>query len=207
VIERPFAELVASLAARTPTPGGGAAGGMAAAMGNALLLMAVRFCRGKKSNQAREGDLATAEQRLLALHAEMLTLAARDCASFEPVAKAYELPRATPQEQATRQAAIELGLLGAMTVPQETLRLVRDALAAAAAVADCAHKTIVSDLAAGGQLLRAAAEIAFLNVRINAALLSTPASQHPALASSQALRDDGARQQAVLQAAADRLLS
>ena len=209
MIERPFSELVASLAERTPTPAGGAAAGMAAAMGSALLLMVVRFSRGKKSNLAREGELAAVEQRLLALHAEMLALAERDCQSFAPVAAAYHLPQATAADQAARQAAIDQGLLGAMVVPQETLRLVREALATVAPVAAGAGKSTVADLLAGGELLCAAAEIAIRNLRVNAALVDAALAAAPvqaALASATALRDDVARQQAALRVAADRLL-
>ncbi len=206
MIERPFAEFVASLAARTPAPGGGAAGGVAAAMGNALLLMVVRFSRGKKSTLSRDAELAATEQRLVALQAQILTLAERDSQSFAPVAAAYQMPNATPAEKAARQAAIDQGLVGAMVVPQETLRLAQAALAAVLPVADCAGKSIVSDLAAGAELLRAAAEIAYLNLRINVALLSGSAGARDALAAAAQIHDAVGKQQAALRAAADRLL-
>lgn len=203
VIERPFSELVESLAARTPAPGGGAAGGMAAAMGSALLLMVVRFSRGKKANASREDELARVERRLAELNAAMLPLAERDAAGFAPVAMAYRLPQATSAEKAARQAAIRDGLLGAMMVPEETLRLVHEALATVLPVADCAGKSIVSDLAAGAALLLAAAEIALLNLRINASLAATASAP---LASAQALRDDVVRLCAAVGAVADRWL-
>lgn len=203
MIERPFSELVESLAARTPAPGGGAAGGMAAAMGSALLLMVVRFSRGKKANLAREGQLAAVESDLEALHAAILPLAERDAQGFEPVAAAYRLPQATPAEKAAREAAIRAGLEGAMAVPFETLRLVQRALATVLPVADCANKSIVSDLAAGAALLSAAAEIALLNLRINVALAGRG---DDVLASGRDLREDVARQHASVCAAAERLL-
>jgi formiminotetrahydrofolate cyclodeaminase len=188
VLDRPFSDFVQALAARTPTPGGGAAGGFAAAMGNALLLMVVRFSRGKKANVARETELAAAERALLALAAPMATLAQRDCDSFAPVAAAYQLPQTTDAEKGARQRAIDLGLEGALGVPLETLRLARAALAAVTPVADCANKTIVSDLAAGAELLIAAAEIALLNVRINCSLLGSGAVAERAASEATALR-------------------
>lgn len=205
VLDRPFSEFVADLAARTPAPGGGAAAGFAAVMGSALLLMVIRFCRGKKANAAREAELEAVEARLLDLHAQILPLAQRDAASFTPVAAAYRLPQATPQEQAARRAAIAAGLLGAMAVPAETLRLAREALAAVVPVAECANKTIVSDFVAGAGLLRAAADIAWLNLRVNASLAGA-AELRDALASGAALRDDVVRFQGVLAGAAERTL-
>ncbi len=171
MIDRPLRDLVEGLAARTPSPGGGAAGGVAAAMGVALLLMVVRFSRGKKATAARDADLARAESALDALLQRAGPLAEADCTSFEPVAAAYGLPKDTPAQTAARDAAIRRGLQGAMVVPMQTLEVVREALRAAAPVFDCAGRTIVSDQAAGAALLQTAAEIACLNVRINARLL------------------------------------
>ena len=54
MIHQPFDQLIESLAAKTPTPGGGAAAAMAGCMGAALFLMVVRFSRGKKANVDRE---------------------------------------------------------------------------------------------------------------------------------------------------------
>ena len=169
--DRPLHDFIEGLAARTPTPGGGAAGGVAAAMGVALLLMAVRFSRGKKATAARDAELAAAEASLEALRAPAAALAEADAASFAPVAAAYGLPKQTPAEIAARDAAIRRGLVGAMRVPMQTLELVVAALRAVEPVLDCAGRTIVSDQAAGATLLRSAAEIACLNVRINARLI------------------------------------
>lgn len=173
-------------------------------MGSALLLMVVRFSRGKKANAAREAELTSVEADLSALHAAILPLAERDAQGFEPVAAAYGLPRATPAEQAAREAAIRAGLVEAMVVPFESLRLIQRALATVLPVADCANRSIVSDLAAGATLLRAAAEIALLNLRINVSLAG---EGDDVLASARSMREDVVRQHAALCAAADRLLA
>ena len=61
MISQSFEALVASMAAKTPTPGGGAAAAMAGSMGTSLFLMTVRFSQGKKANVDREEDLACVE--------------------------------------------------------------------------------------------------------------------------------------------------
>ena len=61
MIHQTFAQIVDSLARKTPTPGGGAAAAMSGCMGTALFLMVVRFSRGKKANVDREQDLARVE--------------------------------------------------------------------------------------------------------------------------------------------------
>ncbi|MFO1076711.1 MAG: cyclodeaminase/cyclohydrolase family protein [Planctomycetota bacterium] len=172
MIEQPFAKFLESLAARTPTPGGGAAAAMAGCMGTALFLMVVRFSRGKKANVDREGDLARVEG-VLAGHLErLMPMADRDCKSFDLVSAAYGMPKDTEPQKALREKAVQEAMVGAMVVPEETLCMVRDVFVAMDSVRSCVGKAIVSDLASGAALLLAAAEGAFLNVRINAAFLT-----------------------------------
>lgn len=171
MIQQSFGKLVESLAARTPTPGGGAAAAMAGCLGTSLFLMVVRFSRGKKANADREAELTEVEQ-LLSGHLErLLPMAERDCKSFDLVSAAYGMPKATDDEKALRHKAIQEAMVGAMVVPEEALCMVRDVFVAMDRVADCVGKAIVSDLASGAALLLASAEGAFLNVRINAAYL------------------------------------
>lgn len=172
MIQQSFADFLTSLAAKTPTPGGGAAAAMAGSMGTALFLMVVRFSRGKKANIDREGDLGRAE-KVLADHLERLEpMAERDCKSFDLVSAAYGMAKATDADKELRTKAIQEALIGAMVVPEETLCMVRDVFVAMDEVSSCVGKAIVSDLASGASLLLAGAEGAFLNVRINAAFLS-----------------------------------
>lgn len=171
MIDQTFRQIVDSLGARTPTPGGGAAAAMSACLGTALFLMVVRFSQGKKQNADREQDLAQAE-RLLQDHLErLLPMADRDCRSYDLVLQAYGMPKETSQQQAIRSRAVQEAMRGAMVVPEETLCMVRDVFHAMASVRECIGKAIVSDLASGASLLLAAAEGAYLNVRINAIYL------------------------------------
>ncbi len=171
MIQQPFANLIESLAAKTPTPGGGAAAAMAGSLGTSLFLMVTRFSQGKKANVDREGDLAEVE-KLLADHLErLMPMAERDCKSFDLVSAAYGMPKATDDEKELRSKAIQEALVGAMVVPEEALCMVRDVFVAMDGVVECIGKAIVSDLASGAALLLASAEGAFLNVRINASFL------------------------------------
>jgi len=172
MIQQSFEQLIESLAAKTPTPGGGAAAAMTGCMGTALFLMVVRFSRGKKANVAREEDLARVESLLEGHLVRMMPMAERDCRSFDLVSAAYGMPKDTDQQKELRQKAIQEAMVGAMVVPEETLCMVRDVFVAMEGVVDCIGKAIVSDLASGASLLLAAAEGAFLNVRINAAYLT-----------------------------------
>ncbi len=172
MIDQPFSALLDSLAAKTATPGGGAAAAMAGCMGTALFLMVVRFSRGKKANLDRDGDLERVETQLADHLKRMKPMAERDCRSFELVSAAYGMPKDDDGQKALREKAIQEAMVGAMVVPEETLCMVRDVFVAMETVTGCIGKAIVSDLASGAALLLAAAEGAFLNVKINAAFLT-----------------------------------
>lgn len=190
MIDQPFARLVETLAARTPTPGGGAAAALAACLGTALLLMVVRFSRGRKQNAGREDDLAAAEERLAGCLADLQPMAQRDCEAYDRVAAAWRLPKDSEAQQRARTAAAQEAMAGAMAVPEETLAMVRDVFEAVAGVVPCVGRSIVSDLASGAALLLAGAEGASLNVRINAAELHDRAAAGRALDRAGRLLDE-----------------
>jgi formiminotetrahydrofolate cyclodeaminase len=99
-------------------------------------------------------------------------MADRDCRSFDLVSAAYGMPKDGDEQKKLREKAIQEAMVGAMVVPEETLCMVRDVFVAMESVIPCIGKAIVSDLASGASLLLAAAEGAFLNVRINATYLT-----------------------------------
>ena len=172
MIDKSFSQIIESIAAKTPTPGGGAAAAMAGCMGTALFLMVVRFSRGKKANVDRESDLARVETLLADALKRMMPMAERDCRSFDHVSAAYGMPKDTDAQKKLREKAVQEAMAGAMVVPEETLCMVRDVFVAMEQVTNCIGKAIVSDLASGAALLLASAEGAFLNVRINAGYLT-----------------------------------
>lgn len=190
MIDQSFGKFIESVAAKKPTPGGGACAAKAAAMGTALLLMVVRFSRGKKGNEEHEDDLAEAET-LLEDHLErVLPMADRDCAAFDMVSSAYGLPKQSEEEKAVRSKAIEEAMIGAMVVPEETMCMIRDAFDAVDRIVGCVNKNIVSDLGSGAELLRAGAESAYFNVRINAAYLKNRELAKTTLSRTLAVRDE-----------------
>jgi formiminotetrahydrofolate cyclodeaminase len=206
MIQQPFDRIVASLAAKTPTPGGGAAAAMAGCMGAALFLMVVRYSRGKKANLDRDAELAAVEQQLDGQLQALLPMAERDCRSFDGVSVAFGMKKDTDAEKAARNAAIQQATVGAMVVPEETLAMCRDVFTTIHPVVGCIGKTIASDLAAGAQLLLAGAEGAYLNVRINAGSLDDKAFASKAMARADAVLADARKAQAAIAATVDALL-
>jgi formiminotetrahydrofolate cyclodeaminase len=206
MIQQSFEQIVASLAAKTPTPGGGAAAAMAGSMGAALFQMVVRYSRGKKANVDRDGDLAAAEAKLGSQLQALLPMAERDCRSFDLVSAAFGMKKDTDAEKAARNAAIQQATIGAMVVPEETLVMCRDVFTAIQPVIGCIGKTIASDLAAGASLLRSGAEGAYLNVRINAGSLDDKALAAATMARADAVLAEVRKAEAAIAATVDALL-
>lgn len=206
MISQSFQELVESLAAKTPTPGGGAAAAMAGCMGTSLFLMTVRFSQGKKANAGREADLALAETALQAHLQHLLPMGARDCEAFDLVSAAFRMPKDTDDDKAARSAAIQESMVGAMLVPEQTQIMIRDVFATMDKVCDCIGKSIASDLASGAALLLAGAEGAFLNVRINAAELKDRELADAAMSRATSVRDEIRSRQEAIAVAVDRML-
>ena len=207
MIDQSFEKLVDSLAAKTPTPGGGAAAALAGCMGAALLLMVVRMARGRKANVAREEELAKVEQ-WLAGHVERLKpMADRDCKAYDRVMGAYAMPKDSDEQKALRDRVIQESMVGAMVVPEETLCMVRDVFEAVEGVLDCVHKGPASDMASGSALLVAAADAALLNVRINAAFLHDRTLADETMVRAKAVRKDIQRRHEALQEKVEKLLA
>ncbi len=206
MIDQPYDKFITSLAAKTPTPGGGACAAMAGAMGTALYLMVVRFSRGKKANAERDDDLAVAETVLDDHLQRILPMAEQDCAAYDLVSSAYSLPKETEDEKAIRKSAIQEAMVGAMVVPEETMCTIRDVFGAVDRIIDCVGKNIVSDLGSGAELLRAGAESAYFNVRINAAFLDDRELADSTLSRTLDVRDEILRHHDSIRRVVDGLL-
>src|SRR3974390_3111583 len=91
------------LAARVPTPGGGATGALHAAQSAALLAMVARYSDGAKYDAAlMDHIIAEAD----GLRTDALTLAESDEEAFAAVAEAYRLPKETAEQKQARSAAV-----------------------------------------------------------------------------------------------------
>ena len=168
LVDLPLRDFVASLAARTSTPGGGSMAAALVAAGSALVAMAFRFTNGEKY-AAVEARLADRLDDLDRLRARGLELVDLDSRSYEAVTAAYKLPKSTDAEKAARTAAIQAGMRGALEVPAETIDRALAALVIAVEGLADINPNLISDAASGANCLASACEAAYLNVLINAA--------------------------------------
>jgi len=160
-------ELLEALASSMPTPGGGTAAAIAAAMGTSLLVMVAGLAKSRNNTGDEKAALAAVLDELAPLTAHLMHLADADTEAFSRVMDAYRLPKGSDDEKAARTRAIQSALQGATIVPLDTLRACADAMVQSRIVADRGNRSAASDVGVAVALLRAAAAGAYANVRIN----------------------------------------
>lgn len=170
-------QLLSALASPDPTPGGGTAAAIAGAIGTALLVMVTGLAKSRHNLDHEKTALAAAKSGLEPISSSLMHLADADTLAFDEVMAAYRMPKASDDDRAARTRAIQAALRGATEIPLQTLRACADALAHARPVADYGNQSAASDVGVAIGLLKAAAEGAAANVRINLAGLKDEAYQ------------------------------
>jgi methenyltetrahydrofolate cyclohydrolase len=166
-------EFLTALAAKTPTPGGGAVAGLTAATAAALASMVVSYSIGKKSLSAHEPALRDHAAALERERAIFLELADADAVAYGRVNALMKLPETDPKRaaelaEATResvrvpqmlQAACAESLRRFQQLTAIMNRNLRSDLAIAAVLADAASRACVWNISVSCGDLADAAEI------------------------------------------------
>ncbi len=160
---------LASLAAATPTPGGGTVSAIAGALGVALARMVAGLARGKVGYEGVQEDLGQMEARGAQLQAHLMTLADKDSAAYEAVMAAMHLPKTSDVERAARVQALQQAYRAATEVPLETMQACVEAIELAALAVEKGNRGATTDAAVAILLAEAGLRGASLNARINLA--------------------------------------
>lgn len=158
---------ISELASKASVPGGGGASALGGAIGSALGSMVGNLTLGKKKYAEYEPDILAILKKLEQNQKELLDLIDKDADAFEPLARAYSLPKNTEEELAHKEAVLEKALLTASLVPLEIMQKALDALYLQEELSQKGTRMAVSDVAVGVQFLRSALLGASMNVYIN----------------------------------------
>lgn len=161
------ADFLEQLSSKAPVPGGGGAAALAGALGVALGNMVGSLTMGKKKYAAAEPEIIALNERAMALRQELEALVTADAEVFEPLSRAYGLPRSTPEDLAHREAVMAEVLESASAVPMEIMERCGEGIRLVEQYAEKGSVLAVSDAGCAAALCRAAMEAASLNVRIN----------------------------------------
>ncbi len=167
--DKTCAEFVDVLSSKAPVPGGGGASALVGAVGTALGSMVGSLTVGKKKYKDVEPDITALMQKAGALQSDFLSLVEKDAEAFEPLSRAYGLPKETEEEKAYKAEVMEKCLSDACAVPLEIMEKCCEALDLMKEFADKGSKLALSDAGVGAVMCGAALQGASLNVFINTA--------------------------------------
>jgi methenyltetrahydrofolate cyclohydrolase len=159
LLDCPVTEFLDRLAAKQPTPGGGGAAAITAAMAAGLVGMAARFSTAQLIDAASRAAYADR------MRTQVAALAEQDAEAYQAVLAAFALPR-EPDPQ-VRRRQIRHSLERASQVPAHVAEIACNIATEAIAVAEKGNSNLRGDAFAAATLAAAAARAAAELVRLN----------------------------------------
>lgn len=202
----PLVEFADELSSDSPAPGGGSVAALCGALSASLSAMVAALTWSKKGMEdARPamGEVGNAGQRLKDWFIDAVDF---DTEAFNDVLAARRLPKTTPEQQRSRDAAIERANQAATRVPLTVLKKSVEALIVAERAARFGNPNSVSDAGVAGACALAAAEGAALNVRINLPTLGDTAAAQRMRDEQRELLDQARRHADAVRAVVDDVL-
>lgn len=156
------------LASRAAVPGGGGAAALIGAAAAALDSMVGRLTLGKPKYAAVQDDIERLTAEADALRLELLSLVEKDAEAFEPLSRAYGIPKDRPD----RAEILEQALKTAAEPPMQMLRACCRGIELSRELADKGSVLALSDAGCAAVFFWAGMYAAALNVRINTKSMS-----------------------------------
>ncbi len=163
MLEKPATQFLSELSSNAPVPGGGGASAAVGAFAAALGMMVTNLTIGKKKYADYEEEVKAVRDRLEDLRDQLIDLVDGDAVAFEPLSKAYSIPKDDPE----RDTIMENALYEASVVPMSIMETVLAAAKELEILVEKGSKLAVSDVGVGILFAQAAIEGASLNVYIN----------------------------------------
>lgn len=153
-----------TLASDSPAPGGGSASALAGALSAALCAMVARLTLGKEKYRASWESMGNLRDEADSLCARFLNLLDLDSEAYNKVIDARRIPKDRGTE---RHEAIQSSTREAAEVPFEMLRILARLVDLVKTALKEGNPNCLSDVGVSAHLIRAAANGAACNVRIN----------------------------------------
>ena len=160
-------DFVKVLASKEPVPGGGGASALVGAIGMALGNMVGSLTVGKKKYADVQDDIVALKAKSDDLQDRLLHLVLRDAEVFEPLSKAYGMPKETEEEKAKKAKVMAVVLKEASEVPLQIMECCCEAIDIMEEFAAKGSKIAISDAGVGVAFCKSALMGASLNVFIN----------------------------------------
>jgi glutamate formiminotransferase/formiminotetrahydrofolate cyclodeaminase len=167
LVSMPVDRFVDEVSSESPAPGGGSVAALAGSLSAGLAAMVANLTVGKKGYETAWDELSLLAERAQGVKDRLARAVDDDTEAFNAVMAAMRMPKATADQQAARNAALESGYQHAATVPLQTARACLEALELSLVVAQKGNRNSASDAGVAALMARAGVEGAVLNVLIN----------------------------------------
>ena len=162
---------IGELESKEAVPGGGGAAALCGAIGIALSSMVCQVTRSKPQFKENHAEYDRMIQEAEKLGNILLYEIDGDAEAFEYLMQAYRLPKSTEEEKKLRATMIQDRLVCAIEAPLRTMHALCDTIILFNEVRSMCSKDVISDVAVGVELCKAALKGASMNVFINAMLM------------------------------------
>ncbi len=161
---RAFTEILAS---SEPVPGGGGASALVGAVGTALASMVGNLTTGKKKYAEFEPDIQRILEKAELLRQALLALIDEDAKCFEPLSRAYGMPKDEPNRDEVMENALRI----ACSAPLAIMKRSAEAIELHEELALKGSSLMISDVGVGVLCCKTALMGASLNIFINLRLM------------------------------------
>ncbi len=185
-------------ASESPAPGGGSIAAYVGALGASLATMVANLSSHKKGWDDRWEEFGAWAAKGQEYKNELLQLVDADTAAFNNIMEAFALPKATPEEKATRTSAIQQATKFAIEIPFKVMQSAAASMELVKAMATMGNPNSVSDAGVGALCVRSAVMGAFMNVRINAGSYNDTAYVNDIIAKGKAIENAVIAQEAAI---------
>ena len=171
MLEKKTTEFLEELSSSAPVPGGGGASAAAGAYAAALGLMVGNLTTGKKKYADVEEEICESMKKLEQLRDKLTRLVDEDAKAFEPLSKAYGMPKETEEQKKLKEQVMETALREACRVPLEIMEVSIEVMELLQVLEEKGSSLAVSDAGVGILFAKTSLEGASLNVFINTRLM------------------------------------
>lgn len=193
MLEKRTTEFLAELSSASPVPGGGGASAAVGAFASALGMMVANLTIGKKKYAEYEEEILAARSELARLQDELVWLTDEDAKAFEPLSRAYGLPKDTEEQRAEKERVMEQALYEASLAPLQIMETIAKAADILEVLEKKGSRLAVSDVGVGILFAQAALEGASLNIFINTKMMKNRERAEELNARAETLIDGGRR--------------
>jgi glutamate formiminotransferase/formiminotetrahydrofolate cyclodeaminase len=163
---------IQAIAARTSAPGGGSASAAIAAIGAGLGTMVAQLTFGVRKFEHVEPQMRQIIPPLYFATQKLIPMIDADTNAFNDYMEALRMPKATPEQAAARNEAMQAGLKKAIEVPLTTMRTGDCCWLSMIKLAEFGNIASKSDIEVGARALETGIWGAYKNVLINMPTIS-----------------------------------